>query len=113
VTTFQSDVAAQLQKLSVAIERQDAKTVRTIAHRLYGSAAQLGACQLAHVLKHLEKTSDAGLWAEQFRVVEELFAATSRAFEETLQQDAFVRSRQGQPAAKIFTTDKNTLDAGQ
>ncbi|WP_058865893.1 response regulator [Chloracidobacterium thermophilum] len=95
ITTFQSDVAAQMQELRAAMERQDAKEVRAIAHRLYGSAAQLGARRLARALKHLEKAPDASTWAAQLRVVEEVSAATSRAFDEGLQRKALVQPPQG------------------
>jgi len=88
IATFQADAAAQMQQLRAAIERQEAKEVRAIAHRLYGSAAQLGARQLAQVLKRLEKTPDTSTWPEQFRAVEEVLAATKCAFDETLQPDA-------------------------
>lgn len=94
ITTFQADVTTQMQQLHVAIAHQDAREVRDIAHRLHGSAAQLGARQLAHALKRLEKASDAAAWPEQLRIVEEVFAATRRAFEETLQQDGFVQPPQ-------------------
>ncbi len=95
VATFQSDAAAQMQQLRAAIERQEAKEVRAIAHRLYGSAAQLGARQLAQALKRLEKTPDASTWPEQFRAVEEVLAATNRVFDETLQPDAAVHPPRG------------------
>ena len=95
IATFQSDVAAQMQELRAAMERQDAKEVRAIAHRLYGSAAQLGARQLAQALKRLEKTPDASTWPEQFRAVEEVLAATHRAFDERLQPDAAVHPPHG------------------
>ncbi len=92
IATFQSDVAAQMQELRAAMERQDAKEVRAIAHRLYGSAAQLGARQLAQALKRLERAPDASTWPAQLQVVEEVSAATSRAFDEALQRKAL-----GQP----------------
>ncbi len=95
IATFQSDVAAQMQQLRAAIERQDAKEVRATAHRLYGSAAQLGAQQLARALKRLEKAPDASTWPEQFRVIEEVSAATCRAFEETFQQKALAQPPHG------------------
>ncbi len=95
IATFQSDVAAQMQELRAAMERQDAKEVRAIAHRLYGSAAQLGARQLAQALKRLEKAPDASTWTEQFRAVEEVYAATRRAFDEILEREALVQPPQG------------------
>ncbi len=95
IATFQSDAAAQMQQLRAAIERQEAKEVRAIAHRLYGSAAQLGARQLARALKRLEKAPDASTWLEQLRVVEEVLAATNRVFDETLQPDAAVHPPRG------------------
>ncbi len=95
IATFQSDVAAQMQELRAAMERQDAKEVRAIAHRLYGSAAQLGARRLAQALKRLEKAPDASAWAAQLRVVEEVSAATSRAFDEALQRKALVQPPHG------------------
>jgi CheY-like chemotaxis protein len=97
IATFQSDVAAQMQELRAAMERQDAKEVRAIAHRLYGSAAQLGARQLAQALKRLEKAPDASTWPAQFQVVEEVSAATSRAFDEALQRKALVQTPHGWP----------------
>jgi two-component system sensor histidine kinase/response regulator len=95
IATFQSDVADQMQELRAAMERQDAKEVRAIAHRLYGSAAQLGARRLARALKRLEKAPDASTWAAQLRVVEEVSAATSRAFDEALQRKALVQPPHG------------------
>lgn len=97
IATFQSDVADQMQELRAAMERQDAKEVRAIAHRLYGSAAQLGARRLARALKRLEKAPDASTWAAQLRVVEEVSAATSRAFDEALQRKALVQTPHGWP----------------
>jgi two-component system sensor histidine kinase/response regulator len=95
IATFQSDVADQMQELRAAMERQDAKEVRAIAHHLYGSAAQLGARRLARALKRLEKAPDASTWAAQLRVVEEVSAATSRAFDEALQRKALVQPPHG------------------
>ncbi|OYT71195.1 MAG: hypothetical protein CFK52_08705 [Chloracidobacterium sp. CP2_5A] len=89
VATFLKDGLTQLEQMRVAIERQDEKAVRMLAHRLYGSAAQLGARQLACALRHIEKSPDTSDWPRQIELVAEVFAATRAAFDEALRQSLY------------------------
>ncbi len=86
VATFVADVTNQLQQMRIAMERREETTVRTLAHRLCGSAAQLGAQQLAQALRCIEKAPDTTDWPQQIRAVEAIFEATRDAFADVLQQ---------------------------
>jgi HPt (histidine-containing phosphotransfer) domain-containing protein len=54
----QSDLA--LRELAAAIARRDLKQMRYYAHRLKGSAANIGACALARQAEELESAADDG-----------------------------------------------------
>ncbi|MFS8868521.1 PAS domain S-box protein [Synechococcus sp. H65.1] len=57
VQTYQQDSQALLGSLRQALERQDAKTVAQLAHRLKGSSSTLGAKSLAQMCQELENLS--------------------------------------------------------
>ncbi len=86
IATFLQDVAAQLRQMRVASELQDGAMMRALAHRLYGSAAQLGALRLAQALRRIEKATDAADGLCQLQAAEEIFDATRSAFAEGLPQ---------------------------
>ncbi|MCS7080946.1 MAG: response regulator [Chloracidobacterium sp.] len=98
VATFLDDAANQLQQIRAAIERQEETAVRTLAHRLYGGAAQVGARRLAQIVRRIEKAPDAAEWPQHLRTAEEVFEATRVAFDEALQQPLPERNKHKLPS---------------
>ncbi|MFQ3591126.1 MAG: response regulator, partial [Chloracidobacterium sp.] len=100
MATFQSDVANQLRHMQTALAQGDEQTVRVIAHRLRGSAAQLGARRLAHALHGIEASPDTTDWLHQVQTVEALAEATRAAFDDALHRELTEPSEhQTQPAS--------------
>ena len=56
------DLPPELMRLTTAIQQRDAKEVELLAHRLAGSAANLGASSLRAVLRELEQAARKSDW---------------------------------------------------
>ena len=81
VTVFREDARKVLSRLDLATEESDIEGVRQAAHRLKGSAANLGATALVELLRRVEKGASEGLLNDTMR--QDVQAATP-LFEQTL-----------------------------
>jgi HPt (histidine-containing phosphotransfer) domain-containing protein len=73
---FRTDVAARLAKLRLAVERNDGPGIRIEVHSIKGSAAQMGASELAAACLKLEIDAGAdpsSLAAPQVEAIQALF----------------------------------------
>jgi HPt (histidine-containing phosphotransfer) domain-containing protein len=75
VGAFLRDTSARVETLRAALARNDAETVRRVAHTLQGSAAMVGAASLARNCGALSQTARRGSLDGCARVVTELEAA--------------------------------------
>ncbi|NTU79233.1 MAG: response regulator [Chloroflexales bacterium] len=76
---FSDEIAVQIAKLAAAIEREDRHEVRLAAHRLLGSARQLGTTALARACNDLEVAAEAAPRAQLEAGLERLRGAYARA----------------------------------
>ena len=81
VTVFRDDARKVLTRLRSATEREDVEGVRQAAHRLKGSAANLGATALVELLRRVEQGASAGQLNASMR---EDVQAAAPLFEQTL-----------------------------
>jgi len=84
---IQHEFQQQLDQLRVSIARGDVEQVQRLAHRLKGSARQIGAVRVAHAAKALEHAATARMQLEP------LFDALQYAVTETLRLFAESQSR--------------------
>jgi HPt (histidine-containing phosphotransfer) domain-containing protein len=81
---FLADVPAHLSSLSAAIAAGDIESVRKVAHRLRGSALEIGAVRMAPVCEAIELDAEAGSLTQAAAQADRLnreFAAVRQALE--------------------------------
>ncbi|NBW81421.1 Hpt domain-containing protein [bacterium] len=86
---FKSSVPGLLADLSAAVSANDRESIRRIAHRLKGSAANIGAKRMAAGCSMLElsaKNSSEPITTECFASIEEHFKASEQALVRWLEQ---------------------------
>jgi histidine phosphotransfer protein HptB len=79
---FRADGAVRVARLRNAVARGDPAAVREEAHSIKGSAAQMGAAELAAACQILESDARAGSLGDaraQLETIESLFDAVNRA----------------------------------
>ncbi|MDX2493378.1 MAG: Hpt domain-containing protein, partial [Desulfuromusa sp.] len=81
ITLFLDDTPKQLEQLHQALRDKDANTVRTIAHSLKSSSANLGALGLSSLLKELEEKGRTNSLTESA----ELFVKVQNEFQRTIE----------------------------
>ena len=72
ITSFQNDTARRFERLSAAVARLDAATVKAEAHAMRGSARQMGADALAELCQKVESAAPHMNWPELERQVEQV-----------------------------------------
>jgi HPt (histidine-containing phosphotransfer) domain-containing protein len=85
VGTFKGDTEVRLQMLREAVAAGDVESVRKAAHSMKGSAAQMGADDIASACREIETAVDEGCadrLQELAAHVEQLFAVTRRAMDQ-------------------------------
>ena len=93
VTNFISGAQEALAEITTAVRRHDAGRLRSSAHRLKGSAMNLGAAAVAELCLELELLGDAGDASHAAALVGELEHALSNAADALRDyQDAALRS---------------------
>jgi HPt (histidine-containing phosphotransfer) domain-containing protein len=86
---FKSSVPGLLADLSHAVDANDRESIRRIAHRLKGSAANIGAKRLAagcSLLEQSAKSSSEPIPTECFASIEEHYKASEQALVRWLEQ---------------------------
>ena len=86
ISVFQSDTQARIRTLHPALAAGDAARLRAQAHAIKGSAAQVGARQVAEISREIEVAAvagDLGRVAGLLPALESEFSAVRRAMSES------------------------------
>jgi HPt (histidine-containing phosphotransfer) domain-containing protein len=79
IDNFVDGVTGHVEVLRGALARADAATLRSAAHRLKGSAANLGALRAAELARHLEELAEADRLEDAEAVLDDLVDALDEA----------------------------------
>jgi signal transduction histidine kinase/CheY-like chemotaxis protein len=79
IDNFVDGVSDHVEVLRGALARADAATLRSAAHRLKGSAANLGALRVAELARHLEELAEADRLEDAEAVLDDLVDALDEA----------------------------------
>lgn len=79
IELFRSETAVSLDELKVAVENAQVDAARSVAHRIKGASASLGAKHMAIVASSIE-TADSG------ETMRSLFPELSRSYEMTISE---------------------------
>lgn len=84
---FQEDSALRLKTLRAAVEEGEPGCIRSQAHSLKGSAAQVGATGMAESCREMERLAQGGSKPDQLALLSEIEARFARVCELLLTSD--------------------------
>lgn len=93
VASFEQTVVTQVPQMAMAVEGNDAETVRCIAHRLRGTCGHVGARRMQFLCERLEQIGRAGVTIGAGELIDDLRTEFSRVREAFVQDAASYAAR--------------------